>query len=161
MPYIWTSGPDEGSRALTLRPHRSLTPRGFVLFIGATAALFALPLLSLVGGAALWFVLAFAGLCLWAVWIAIARNSRAAGRGEVLTLTRDRITLIHALADPPRTWEANPYWVTVQLRPEGGPVAHYLTLKGNGREVELGAFLSPDERKALADELRAALAEVR
>lgn len=161
MPYNWTTDPDEGSRVLILRPHRSLTPRGFALFIGATALLFALPLLSLLGGAALWFVLAFAGLCLWGVWAAIVRNSRAAARGEVLALSRDRIALTHTLTNPPLSWDANPYWVTVHVRTEGGPVANYLTLKGNGREVELGAFLSPEERAALADELRAALAALR
>ena len=34
-----------------------------------------------------------------------------------------------------------------------GPVANYITLTGNGREVELGAFLSEDERKTLYEEL--------
>jgi uncharacterized membrane protein len=39
----------------------------------------------------------------------------------------------------------------------GGPVEHYLTLKGAGREVEIGAFLSEDERKALHGELADAI----
>jgi len=39
----------------------------------------------------------------------------------------------------------------------GGPVAHYITLKGGGREVEIGAFLSEDERKTLHGELADAL----
>jgi uncharacterized membrane protein len=36
-------------------------------------------------------------------------------------------------------------------------VPHYITLKGNGREAELGRFLSEDERKALIGELSDAL----
>ena len=53
----------------------------------------------------------------------------------------------------PRHWEANPYWTEVRIYPEGGPVPQYLTLKGAGREVEIGAFLSPEEREALYPEI--------
>ena len=34
-----------------------------------------------------------------------------------------------------------------------GPVANYITLSGNGREVELGSFLDENERKELFHEL--------
>jgi uncharacterized membrane protein len=40
-------------------------------------------------------------------------------------------------------------------------VPQYLTLRGNGREVELGAFLSEDERVSLREELRKALTKIR
>ena len=40
---------------------------------------------------------------------------------------------------------------------ENAPVEKYLTLAGNGREIELGAFLSPGERVELFDEISAAL----
>jgi uncharacterized membrane protein len=40
-----------------------------------------------------------------------------------------------------------------------GPVPHYVTLQGAGREVEIGAFLSEDERCALYDELRREIRE--
>ena len=43
----------------------------------------------------------------------------------------------------------------------GGPIPHYITLKGAGREVELGAFLSEEERVALHDDLRKRLGELR
>jgi uncharacterized membrane protein len=51
--------------------------------------------------------------------------------------------------------------VQVQLYPTGGPVPQYLTLKGGGREVELGAFLSEDERRTLKDDLHRRLANHR
>ena len=79
----------------------------------------------------------------------------------MLTLTADRLTITHTLSRPPRRWETNPYWVQVRLIPTGGPVPDYLTLKGRDREVELGAFLTPAERKELAEELRAALSSLR
>ena len=41
-----------------------------------------------------------------------------------------------------RRWHANPFWVRLRLL-DGERVEKYLTLEGNGREIELGAFLSP------------------
>lgn len=175
MPYRWdmiTEAPEQSGASpvqasgtarfrLTLWPHRSLTPSGFVTFIAATVLLLALPVLALLGQPALWFVLAFATPVVWAVWVALRRTSRDAHRGEILTLTPDRLTVEHTLTAPPRTWETNPYWVQVRLTPTGGPVPDYLTLKGGGREIELGAFLTPDERRALAGELREKLALIR
>ena len=58
-------------------------------------------------------------------------------------------------------WQANPHWVRLMLHPTGGPVPHYLTLAGNGREVELGAFLSEDERLILKDDLQRRLNALR
>jgi uncharacterized membrane protein len=41
----------------------------------------------------------------------------------------------------------------VTLHPKGGPIPNYVTLSGNGREVEIGSFLSEPERLSLYDEL--------
>ena len=161
MPYRWSPPAPDGPRVLTLWPHRSLTPRGFVTFFGATALLLALPLLATLGQAALWFILAPASLVVWGTWVAIRRNTRDGAKGEVLTLSRDRLTLVHGLKSPPLTWQTNPYWVRVHIHPTGGPVPDYLTLSGEGREVELGAFLTAEDRRTLADELRSHLATLR
>ena len=59
-----------------------------------------------------------------------------------------------------RIWQANPYWVRVALRPNG-PVEDYLVLTDGRREVELGAFLSPEERVALKDDLERRLGALR
>jgi uncharacterized membrane protein len=40
-------------------------------------------------------------------------------------------------------------------------VPYYVTLNGNGRRVEIGAFLSEDERRALHGELASELAAQR
>ena len=44
------------------------------------------------------------------------------------------------------SWKANSYWARVKLYPEGQIVENYLTLVGGNREIELGSFLSPEER---------------
>ncbi len=164
MPYEWlpptTDAPDMS--CLRLRPHRSLPRTGFVWFIGATAVLLAIPLVGLIGSPVLWGILPFLLGALWAIWWALQRSYRDGEITETLLIGRDHVKLTR---DGPRnrrqTWEANPHWVRVALHPKGGPVPNYLTLSGAGREVELGAFLSEDERVELEPELVRALARVR
>jgi uncharacterized membrane protein len=171
MPYHWLApddlAPDRpGSAAplarLHLHPFRSLPKTGFVWFIGATAALLAVPLIGLLGSPVLWGLLPFLLAALWAIWFALQRSYRDGAITEELVLWPDRVTLTR---DGPRgqhlTWQANPHWVRVTLHETGGPVPNYLTLSGAGREVELGAFLSEEERIALGAELRATLARHR
>ena len=159
MPYRWSeTTPDT---ELTLWPHQSLTPRGFSWFIGVTAVMLAMPLLAVLGTPVAWVLLLFFLGALVAVWQAIAANQRHRSIHEALTLNHERVHLAHRPPDGPTLeWEANPYWVSVHLRHDG-PVENYLTLRGAGREVEIGRFLTPEERETLYDELRDAFAPAR
>lgn len=151
MPYHWTETPSGAT--LDVWPHQSMTPSGFSWFIGLTAALLALPLVAILGSPAVWILLGFFLAALSGIWWALKANVAARRAHESLTVSPDRVHLAHR---PPRgpvlEWEANPHWVTVQLR-QDGPVEKYLTLRGGGREVELGAFLSPEEREGLYSDL--------
>ncbi len=161
MPYEWLP-PDDGAQRLHLWPHRSLTQRGFVGFVGLTAALIGVPLLAHLGSPVLWALLPFLAGTIWAIWFALRKNGRDRDIVETLSLTPDRITLVrHGPKGQRQDWEANPYWLRVTLHATGGPVPNYLTLKGEGREVELGAFLSEEERVALEDELQDRIARLR
>lgn len=160
--FVFAEGDPPAAR-LRLWPHRSLTAEGFVWFVGLTAGALALPLLAVLGSPVMWGLLPFAVLTVAGIWWAIRRNAGDAALTEELTLWRDRIELVRteARGGRRRDWTADPYWVRVELHETGGPVEKYLTLKGGGREVELGAFLSPEERSALRGELLEALAQVR
>lgn len=137
---------------LILTPYRSLTPEGFVWFIGITAALISVPLLSILGTSVFWALLPFVIAAVWGVWAALKRSWRDMELYEDVTIWDDLIRIErHDPRKPPRDWEANPYWVRPTLHARGGPVPNYLTLKGGAREVELGAFLTPLERVALKD----------
>ena len=161
MPYEWLP-PAGDEQRLHLWPHRSLTQRGFVGFVGLTAALIAVPLFGTLGSPVLWALLPFLLGTIWAIWFALRKNGRDRDIVETLSLTPDRITLVrHGPRGQRQDWEANPYWVQAKLHETGGPVPNYLTLKGDGREVELGAFLSEDERVSLRGELDAALSALR
>ncbi|MDP5084966.1 MAG: DUF2244 domain-containing protein [Yoonia sp.] len=162
MPYEWTPEPphQDPHWQLSLWPYRSLLRKDFVLFIGATALLVSLPLITLLGQAVLWGILPFFGMMIAGVWYALHVSYK---RGEVLEeLTVDEATAHLSRFNPKgdvQEWHANRYWVTVHLHPKGGPVENYITLRGGDREVEIGAFLDAEERLVLYDELRAALRE--
>ncbi|MGR3514925.1 MAG: DUF2244 domain-containing protein [Paracoccaceae bacterium] len=152
MPYAWSDTPEENK--LTLWAHQSMTPGGFTWFMGATAVMLSLPLFALLGSAVAWVLMVFFLLTIAGTWRAITANQRARNIEEELRVTATTVNLEHRPAKGPALhWEANPHWVSVNLRNDG-PVENYLTLRGGGREVELGAFLTPEERAALYDELK-------
>jgi uncharacterized membrane protein len=149
--------PDPPLLALTLRPHRSLTPRGGTGVLALVAVGLALPLLPLVGSAAAWGLLPFLVGALVALYLAIRRNTLDGRLTEELRLWPDLITVVRREpGGAVRRWHANPFWVQARLH-DRARVEKYLTLKGGGREIELGAFLSPGEREALHRDISAAL----
>lgn len=157
MPYTLTRHPD-ASASLHLTPHNALNPRGFAMVVGMTAATLAMPLIAVLGSPVLWGLLPFAALALWGLWFGLDRNWRDRQITEEMEITRQQVILEHsAPRTGTQTWRADPYWVALKLVPRGGPVEHYLTLTGGGREVELGAFLTPEERVALHDDLERVL----
>lgn len=161
MPYEWiTPEPapdihDAPVAQLHLWPYRSLLRRDFVTFISVTAGLVLLPLLTVIGSPVLWGLLPFFIIVVGGMWLALGRSYKDGEILEDLRIWPDRITLDHHTARSGlKSWEANPYWVQVKIDRHNERIPNYLTLKGNDREVELGAFLSEDERAALYDTLQ-------
>jgi uncharacterized membrane protein len=153
-------GASRRRKRLCVWPHRSLPRRGFAAFILATFALITLPLYPLLGTVVLWGLLPFLLLAVGGIWWGLERSYRDAELREELTIDPEQV---HLRRTGPRgdrrEWDCNCYWARAQMHAAGGPVPHYLTLKGKGREVELGAFLSEAERKALFAEVAEALAQ--
>lgn len=168
MPYRWTElGPPADGASLPvallhLWPHRSLPRTGFVGFFGGTALLASLPLLMVLGSPVLWGLLPFLVVTFAALWLAIQASYRTGEVREELHLWPDRVLLTRRdRRGPPRCWEANPHWIRAALHETGGPVPNYLTLSGSGRTVEIGAFLSEEERIELKLQLENALSRLR
>ena len=116
------------------------------LIIGCGLAFTLIPFLGTpVAWGLLPFDLAAIGLLGWL----LIKNYRAAELEECLTLAP---TLMRVERREPSgkvlTWEANPHWVKPRLHRDH-KVENYLTLRGAGREIELGAFLTPNARSAL------------
>ncbi|RMH46207.1 MAG: DUF2244 domain-containing protein [Alphaproteobacteria bacterium] len=155
------SGPGEPLWQVTLWPNRSLSPQGLRGVVIGSALIYAIPLLAFLGSAAMLIMLPIVALHVWLLWYFLRRNLRDGRLTETLSLWPDRIEVVRR--EPGGRvlrWSANPYWVRVTLHPEGR-VENYLTLKGGGREIELGAFLSPEERARLKEEITEQLARLR
>lgn len=158
MPYDWTTAPSPTSGELHLWPHQSLPPVGYARFIGITAALLCVPLIPLLGSVVLWGILPFLLMAIFGMKFALDQSRRDHQVLEVLRLGPDSAELIRTNAKgDAQHWSCNRYWASVQLHPHRGPVPNYVTLRGAGREVEIGAFLSEEERRSLFDELQIAL----
>jgi len=156
-------GPDsQPIFAAYITPNRSLSRRGLARLMLAIWAFVTVPLLALLGTAAFCVILGFLSFAMAALWYFIERNNRDGTLFEELLLWPDRIavTRFNPRAES-QSWHAHPHWTTLNIKAEGGPVENYLTLKGNQRTIELGTFLSPQERRVLYDQLGEKLAQIK
>lgn len=144
-----------------LVPYRSLGRRGFhvtmALFGGA----------SLVSGLAFvangaWPIIGFFGLDVLLLWIALRASFRSALAREEVSVSRTDLS-IRKISPRGAVREAhyNPSWTRFLVRrhPEYG-VTH-MSVTGEGRATELGAFLNPDDRDSFAKAFARALSEAR
>jgi uncharacterized membrane protein len=139
-----------------LHPHRSLGPRGFLVLMAVMSAMalsFGLRFLLL--GA--WPVMGFMGLDVLAVYIAFKVNYRRARLFETVQLTDDRLTVRRVLPDgKANEWHFMPSWVRVRMD-DPPRLDSPLTLSSHGRALEIGAFLTPEERLEVAHALKDAI----
>lgn len=148
---------DEPLLRYTLWPHRSMSMRGFRLFMLASCLLATVPLYGVVGTAALMFVGAFVLIDQLLLFGLISLTYRTGRLREVVELWPDRLRIERIEPNGQRKcWEANPHWVRIELH-NTRQISNYLVLSSAGKDVELGAFLTPSERRDLAAELRSAI----
>ncbi len=155
MPYEWTQPIEDNiERQMDLWPFGSLPNKGFAIFIMTTFMFLTLPLYTVMGTAIFWGLFPFIIVAVWGMWFALRKNFRDRSILERLSIGTENCNLVRQNPKgDTQTWTCNPFWVRVHLHETGGPVPNYVTLSGNGREVEIGAFLSEDERKALYKDL--------
>jgi len=158
-----TSGnpPDAPIFSAVLRPHRSLSPRGFVI------VMLALISCSFTAGLAFWSmgawpVVGFFGLDIVLVQLAFRLNYRQARASEAIAVFPDRLTVVRTSAGG-ETTEAdfNPYWarLEVERHPEAGVTR--VTIASHGKRFDVAAFLGLWERESFAAALSDALAQAR
>ena len=143
-----------------LRPHRSLSPRGFLILMWLLTGLsFTTGLMfSLIGA---WPVLAFFGLDIALVYLAFRLSYRSGRAYETVELTSENLTLTRV--DPAGRRQSvafNPYWVRVELdeKPDGRTE---LQLALRQQRHSFGHCLNDDEKRDFATILQSALHRAR
>lgn len=141
--------------ATSLTPHRSLSAEGFRFVIGgAVAANLVIGLPLLIMGA--WPVFGFMGLDVFLLWWLFKRSYLDARRSETLLLTdRELIVVRVAPYGEREEHRLDAYWLKVEATEER------LVVVSRGNRAVIGRFLGPDERLRVADQLKAAIAEMR
>jgi uncharacterized membrane protein len=143
-----------------LTPHRSLGPRGFLVFMAAISAIsFGTGLMFFLMGA--WPVMGFMGLDVLLVYIAFRINFRALRVYETVDLSPEALTVTRvAPTGRSQSWRFNPYWVRLSLDERVGRTSE-LSLASHGQRLVFGSFLTDPEREDFAAALREALHEAR
>ena len=147
--------------AVTLAPHRSLSARGFRWTMGAMA------LACLGSGATFlavgaWPVFGFFGLDLLLLYLAFRASYRSARAREHIRVTTTLIEVRHTPArGPTRTERLNPFWTRLFRRDDEDFGTQEIALVSGPRRVSVGAFLGPEEKGRLAQDLEEAIETAR
>lgn len=147
----------ERSTRFVIRPNSSLSWHDNQLFFLSMCGL-SFGIAGVFAWFGFWMVLPFAGLEMLLLGAGLYICSRRACRREVVSVAEDTVEVAVGRDKPEQRWAFNRYWVQVVLSQStirGYPSR--LTLRAEGREVEVGACLNNDERDNLAGALRAAI----
>jgi uncharacterized membrane protein len=146
--------------AAVLRPHRSLSPTGFALFMAAVIAIsFAAGVTFWLLGA--WPVFGFFGLDVLLVYVAFRLNYRDGLAYETVTIADHRLDVVRVQpSGRQRQWSFNPAWVRLELDEHPSGTAE-LWLRSGPDAVAVGQFLSDPERRDFASALRQAIGSYR
>jgi uncharacterized membrane protein len=144
-----------------ITPHRSLTPRGFlILMLGLGGLSFVSGMAFVLMGA--WPVFGFFGLDVLLVYLAFRANFRAARAYEEVTVTASELTV--RKVNPRgvmREWTLNPLWVRLERIAHQEFGIERLFLVSRGRRLTIANALGPDEKASFAQALSNALGEAK
>jgi len=143
-----------------IRPNRSMTAKGmtlFVAFVGVAVFLVAIRFVLL--GA--WVILPFAVLEVALLAAGFWLYERASRYRETVKLSRKNILITQESVNGCESWQFNPHWVQIKLSLD--PKDWYpsqLFIGSHGKQVEIGACLTNQEREELSTALKQAMPDV-
>ena len=156
------SFPHPVNRALfeqRLQPHRSLSVQNFkwlmiLLCVISTATTIPFFLLGA------WPIIGFMGLDVLLIYVAFRASYNSAKAYELVRLDVVSLNIEKVNAQgAKRSLSFNPLWVRLGADEDEDYGMRRLFLRVRSREVELGKFLSPEERAEFAGKFRPALAQ--
>lgn len=142
-----------------IHPYRSLGPAQYRVLFGVVivANIVAAIVVTSLGG---WPVVGFLGFDVLAVYVAFRLSYAQTRAFERIALDRETLLVERVDRHGARAeWRFPSYWTSVWF--EGDEEQGTVTLRSHGRSLEIGAFLSPFERKDFAAALRAALTDAK
>jgi uncharacterized membrane protein len=147
--------------SLTLWPNRSMNRKTFHTIMIVLCGAMMIPVIPLIGSKTILLVLPFYLVTFSLLFFSIMLNYRAGRLHESIKIWPDLIEVRrYEINGTKKNWYSNPYWTKVTLYRENQKVKNYLTLSGSGREVELGAFLAPNERLEVKQKIDRIMKEI-
>ena len=147
--------------AATLTPHRSLSPTGKRVVIGLVAALALVPgIVFYIAGA--WPVVGFMGLDVLAIWIALTVSTRTGKQQEIVSLWPGALEVkkIDAKGSE-QLLSFAPETIRFVIDRDFNERVQALWIRERDGRVQLGAFLSAEEKLSFSKAFGAALRKAR
>ena len=136
-----------------LTPNVSLSPRGARVFFAAVCV----PTLGIAGAATVlgfWPILPFAGLEMLLLGWALYANMQRRHVHETIDVSETQVVIEYSRGETKR-FVFPRHWARVKIRRPKSPLQRgQLVIESHGRVLEVGQFLSEEERQRLAAELR-------
>jgi uncharacterized membrane protein len=152
---------DDTVFSAVLTPHRSLGPKGFRLLMGLMAIVStAVSIPFFVIGA--WPVVGFFGLDVLLLYLAFRVSYRSARACEEIVLTHLEL-LVRKVTHwgKQQEWRFNPAWVRLHRETDEDYGLLRLAVVSRDATLDVGGFLSPEERASFAEAFAKGLAEAR
>ena len=145
---------------ITIWPHRSLSPRGFAILLGALSAIaFSAGTAFFIIGA--WPVIGFLGLEFGVLYFAFKYNYRSAKAYEQLLIHKNGIDIIRICAKGTKEQTSlGSLWLRAEVQKLSGR-RKILGLRLHSEFHEIGAFLPPAEKNHLKDVINQRIEDAR
>jgi len=138
---------------IVIAPHCSLRPAAAAWFF-ASICLVSFTIAGIMALHGLWPILPFAGLEMLLLGWALAMTLRRWHHSQIITVTEERVALETRNGAQREQFVFPRHWARVTLRRAGTPLhPSRLMIESHGRSYEVGAFLTEEERRALAGRL--------